>query len=168
MLASTRLLTLSGTGGVGKTRLALEVAARLFDEYPHSVRLVELAALTDAVLVPQVVAAALDVREESGRPVEASLADALHGKHLLIVLDNCEHLVKACGVLVDGLLRSCPSLSVLVTSREVLGIAGEVTWRVPPLSMPAFGQIPPPPNRAVRSCALVRRASELQSSRASR
>jgi AAA domain len=105
MLGSTRLLTLSGTGGVGKTRLALEVAAGLFDEYPDGVRVVELAALTDPVLVPQVVAASLDVREEAGRPMLETLTDALRGKRLLILLDNCEHLVRACGVLVDELLR---------------------------------------------------------------
>src|SRR5450755_2302556 len=80
--------------------------------------------------------AALAVREESGRPLLVTLADTLRGKHLLILLDNCEHLVQACGVLVDDLLRSCPDLSVLVTSREALGVAGEITWRVPPLSVP--------------------------------
>lgn len=161
LLASTRVLTLSGTGGVGKTRLALEVAASLLDDYPHGVRLVELAALTDPVLVPQVVAAALDVREESGSPLLATLIDSLHDKQLLIVLDNCEHLVEACGVLVDALLSGCPDLRVLATSREALGIGGEVVWRVPALSV-ADLMLPLPTEAIARSEAVrlfVERAS---------
>ncbi len=121
---------------MGKTRLALELAARLENGYRHGVRLVELAALADPLLVPQTVAAALDVPEESDRPLQATLLGVLRDKHLLIVMDNCEHVVVACALLVDTLLRDCPDVRVLATSREALGVAGEVTWRVPPLSVP--------------------------------
>ena len=98
--------------------------------------LAELAALADPALVPQAVAQAVGVREEPGRPLLATLTDALRARRLLLVLDNCEHLLDACARLVDGVLRACPALRVLATSREALGIAGETAWRVPSLALP--------------------------------
>ena len=137
LLATTRLLTLTGTGGIGKTRLALQVAMELVGSYPDGVWLVELAPVVDPGLVPQAVAAVIGVREQPGRPLLQTLADALRDRHLLLVLDNCEHLVGACAELVDALLRACPELWVLATSREPLRVSAETTWRVPPLSVPA-------------------------------
>lgn len=136
LLAATRLLTLTGTGGVGKTRLALQVAADLLEDYPDGVWLVELAALSDAALVPRQVADALGVREEPNRPVFETLIDALRPKRLLLVLDNCEHLVEACAAATDTLLRRCPNVQTLATSRTALGIGGETVWRVPSLAAP--------------------------------
>jgi predicted ATPase len=136
LLAATRLLTLIGAGGVGKTRLALQVAASLLDAYPGGVWAVELGPLTDETLVPQAVAAALAIREVPGQPLIDTLVAALRAKQLLLVLDNCEHLVPACAALVECLLRACPLLRVLATSREALAVAGETAWRVPSLSLP--------------------------------
>jgi hypothetical protein len=141
LLATTRLLTLTGSGGCGKTRLALQVAADLLEEYADGVRLVELAALDDPALVPQTVASALGVREEPGRPLTATLTDSLKPKALLLVLDNCEHLLTACAQLADALLRSCPSLRMLASSREGLGLGGEQTYRVPSLAMPQAADV---------------------------
>jgi predicted ATPase/DNA-binding CsgD family transcriptional regulator len=136
LLPDVRLLTLTGAPGVGKTRLALRVAGGLLEDYPDGVWLAELASLADPTLVSQAVAAALRVRERPGRPLLATLADALRCRQLLLVLDNCEHLVEACAALADSLLRACPRLRILATSREPLGVAGEAVWRVPSLSLP--------------------------------
>jgi predicted ATPase/DNA-binding SARP family transcriptional activator len=136
-LAMTRLLTLTGAGGSGKTRLALEVARDLIGSYPDGVWLVELAPLSEGDLVAQEVAGALEVPERPGEPLSDTLVDALGDKGLLLVLDNCEHLVEAAAQLVDALLNSCPRLGVLATSREPLGIGGELLWQVAPLSLPA-------------------------------
>jgi predicted ATPase len=136
LLAGTRLLTLIGAGGVGKTRLALRVAASLLDDYADGVWAVELAPLGDEALVPGAVAAALAIREVPGQPLTDTLATALSAKRLLLVLDNCEHLVAACAALVERLLRACPQVRVLATSREALAVAGETAWRVPSLSLP--------------------------------
>jgi predicted ATPase/DNA-binding SARP family transcriptional activator/DNA-binding CsgD family transcriptional regulator len=137
MLSMTRLLTLTGAGGSGKTRLALEVARDLISIYLDGVWLVELAPLSEGELVAQEVAGALEVPERPGAPLTDTLVDALGDKGLLLVLDNCEHLVEAAAQLGDTLLDSCPRLRVLATSRESLGIQGEVLWQVPPLSLPA-------------------------------
>jgi non-specific serine/threonine protein kinase len=141
--AGTRLLTLTGTGGCGKTRLALQVAADLSSDLPDGVWLVELAPLTNPELVAQTVAAVVDVREEPNRPLLATLAQALRAKRLLLLLDNCEHLVEASARLADALLRGCPDLQILATSREALAIPGEVGWRVPSLAVPAADHLPP-------------------------
>jgi predicted ATPase/DNA-binding SARP family transcriptional activator/DNA-binding CsgD family transcriptional regulator len=136
LLAMTRLHTLTGAGGCGKTRLALEVAKDLVGAYPDGVWLVELAALSDPTLVEQAVAQVLGVREQPGRPLIETLKDILRTKKMLLVMDNCEHLVEAVVALVDHLLDSCPSLRVLATSREPLNAAGEVNWVVPSLTVP--------------------------------
>jgi predicted ATPase/class 3 adenylate cyclase len=136
LLSAARLLTLTGVGGTGKTRLALQVAADELDTFSDGVWLVELAPLSDPGLVPQSVATALSVAEEVGRPMLATLSDALRSRHLLLVLDNCEHLVEACAQLAEGLLRACPELRILATSREALRIAGEMTYPVPSLAFP--------------------------------
>jgi predicted ATPase/DNA-binding CsgD family transcriptional regulator/DNA-binding XRE family transcriptional regulator/Tfp pilus assembly protein PilF len=136
LLGSVRLLTLTGTGGVGKTRLALELAHTLADTYPDGVWLVELASLGDQNLVPRAVAGVLGVPEQSRRALLDVLIDALRHRGLLLVLDNCERLVAACAALADSLLRVCPGLVILATSREPLGVAGETTWRVPSLALP--------------------------------
>jgi AAA ATPase domain len=139
LLADTRLLTLTGPGGVGKTRLALEVARDLDGGglVADGAWFVGLAPLADAALVPQETAAALGIREEAGRPILETLQDALRPSRLLLVLDNCEHLVEACAELADALLHACPLLTILATSREALNIAGEAVWPVPPLLVPA-------------------------------
>jgi non-specific serine/threonine protein kinase len=137
LLAGTRLLSLTGAGGVGKSRLALQVAAAVSGEYAGGARLVELAALADPALVPSTVAAALGVQEEPGRPPLATLSDHLRPRSLLLVLDNCEHLAESCAVLAEALLRDCPRLQILVTSRQALALTGETVWQVPPLAVPS-------------------------------
>ena len=146
LLTTTHLLTLTGSGGCGKTRLALEVAADLVKEYEDGVWLVELASLLDSDLVPQEVASALDVSEQPGRPLTDSLSDYLKSRRLLLVLDNCEHLIESCATLVDTLLSACPNLKILAASREGLGIGGELTYQVPSLSTPDPEQILTPEN----------------------
>ena len=136
LLLMTRLLTLTGAGGSGKTRLALEVARSLAEAYPSGVWLVQLAGLSEPGLVPQAVAATLEVRDQPGRPLLDILIDALRDKEMLLVMDNCEHLIDAAASFVEALLRSCPRLRVLATGRESLGVRGEVVWRVSPLSLP--------------------------------
>jgi non-specific serine/threonine protein kinase len=136
LLASTPLLTLTGTGGCGKTRLALRAASDLVDDYADGVWLAELAPLADPALIPQTVAAALGVREVSGESIETTLVNYLRHKQLLLVVDNCEHVVDAAARLIDTLIRAAPRLQILATSREALGMAGEVAWRVPSLGLP--------------------------------
>jgi predicted ATPase/DNA-binding CsgD family transcriptional regulator len=139
LLDETRLLTLTGTGGVGKTRLALEVATRSAGQYRDGAWLVELAPVADPRRAPKAVAEVLGVREESGQPILATLLAAIRSRRLLLVLDNCEHLVEACARLADSLLRQCPQVQILATSREALRIPGETTWRVPSLGLPGHG-----------------------------
>ncbi|HEU5102594.1 MAG TPA: NB-ARC domain-containing protein [Roseiflexaceae bacterium] len=136
MLASARLLTLTGSGGCGKTRLALQAATDLLTTFSDGVWWIELAALADESLLPQTVARALGVHEQLGRPLVETIADHLQAKRQLLILDNCEHLVVACAALADTLLRTCPHLQVMATSREALRISGETVWRVPPLALP--------------------------------
>ena len=130
-LAMTRLLTLTGAGGSGKTRLALEVASDLVGAYPDGVWLVELAPLSEGALVPQAVAAGPGGAGAARPSLTDTLVEALRAKEMLLVLDNCEHLVEAAARLVDVLLDSCPRLRVLATSREALSVAGELRWPVP-------------------------------------
>jgi predicted ATPase/DNA-binding SARP family transcriptional activator/DNA-binding CsgD family transcriptional regulator len=135
-LAMTRILTLSGAGGSGKTRLALEVAMELVGTYPDGVSLVELAGLSDGTLVPQELAATLEVQEQADQPLTDTLIEFVREKKILLVLDNCEHLIDAAADLSDTLLDSCPHLTILATSREPLGVAGEIDRPVPALSVP--------------------------------
>src|SRR5215213_9085784 len=141
-LAMTRILTLTGAGGCGKTRLALEVARQLVGAYADGVWLVELAPLSEGALVAQSVAAALGVQEQLDRSLTDALVDNLRAKRVLLVLDNCEHLVDAVASFADTLLNSCPHLRVLATSRESLNVEGELNWLVPSLSVPSLGQSP--------------------------
>lgn len=131
-----RLLTLTGTGGCGKTRLALEAAATLLREAPDGVWLVELAGLSDGGSVPHAVGAVLGVDSRSARPSQEAIAAHVGEREILVVFDSCEHVVGACARLVEGLLTACPRLRVLATSREPLHVGGEVNWRVPSLSPP--------------------------------
>jgi non-specific serine/threonine protein kinase len=135
-LANSRLLTLAGPGGVGKTRLALHVAEQSLDTFMDGVWFVELSSLVDGSQVAQSVARALGLREIPAEPPIAIVRHALRHRHLLLILDNCERVVEASVELVDVLLRACPDLKVLITSREVLGIAAERVWRVPALRLP--------------------------------
>jgi predicted ATPase len=134
-LASTSLLTLTGAGGCGKTRLALRIAEDQVPAY-DGVWLAELASTSDPALIPAVVAAAAGIKEEPGRSLPATLADRFAGRRVLIILDNCEHLLSGVGQLASELLQSCRELRILATSREALGIPGEVMWRVSSLSIP--------------------------------
>ena len=136
LLGAARLVTLIGSGGCGKTRLAIQVARNLLESFPDGAWVVELAALSDPALVPQSVAFALGLREESGRPLPEMIAEHLASKHLLLLLDNCEHLTAACASLAQALLRAAPGLRVMATSRQALGVAGENLWRIPSLSVP--------------------------------
>jgi predicted ATPase/DNA-binding SARP family transcriptional activator len=136
----SRLVTLTGVGGCGKTRMALECAYELVDAFPAGVWLVELAGLSDPELVPQAVASVLGVRELPGKPLLESLAAYLKSRQLLLLLDNCEHLVEACARLVEALLQACPALRILATSREALGLPGERLYPVTPLSVPGTQQ----------------------------
>ncbi len=136
LLGTTRLLTLVGAGGSGKTRLALQIAADLLDAHPDGVWWVDLAPLADPAMVPQATAAALNIREQSDRPVMDSLLDYLRHRHALLLLDNCEHLLLPCARLADTVLRRCPGVRIMVTSREGLATAGETLYPVPVLSLP--------------------------------
>lgn len=148
LFSTTRLLTLTGSGGCGKTRLALQAAAEQLPAFDDGVWLVELASVSDANLLAQKVAFALNLREQLGRPLVATIADYLQNKHLLLVVDNCEHLITPCAELVDTLLRGCPHLRILATSREALRTAGEISLRVPSLSLPDRSRLPSPESLA--------------------
>ncbi|MGH2375703.1 MAG: ATP-binding protein [bacterium] len=144
MLLSAHALTLTGAGGAGKTRLALQVAADVVEEFRDGVWLVELAPLTDPELVVQTVASTLDVREIPRRDLAGTLADALKARSMLVLLDNAEHLLAACAALARKLMLACPGLRLLVTSREALGIAGEQVYIVRPLTVPDLHHLPHP------------------------
>jgi predicted ATPase/DNA-binding CsgD family transcriptional regulator/tetratricopeptide (TPR) repeat protein len=138
LLTDVRALTLCGPGGIGKTRLALRLAADLAPDYPDGTWLAELADLGDPELVARRVAHTLGIREEPDRSLTETLTDALRSRHLLLILDTCEHLVDACASLVQQLLAGCRWVRVIATSREPLRVRGEQVWRVPPLELPAF------------------------------
>jgi non-specific serine/threonine protein kinase len=133
---SVRLITLTGAGGCGKSRLGLEVARAACPAFAGGARLVELASVADAALVPQALAAAFAVREAPGVPLLATLQEALAPRRLLLILDNCEHLIDTCADLAARLLAACPGLCILATSREPLRVPGERQWWVPPLPLP--------------------------------
>lgn len=134
LLSSGRLLTLTGTGGTGKTRLALQAGAEVLADYPDGVWFVELATVTDPARVVDTVAASMDIREDPDVPIHLTVRRALAQKRLLILLDNCEHLHSACADFATDILRHCPDIKLLATSRHSLGISGEVAWGVPPLT----------------------------------
>jgi predicted ATPase/class 3 adenylate cyclase/DNA-binding CsgD family transcriptional regulator len=135
LLADNRLVTLIGTGGAGKTRLALQVAAETLAEFPGGVWQVDLAPLNDPAVVPIAVARALGLGDAEQRSTIDTLTRFIEDRQALIVLDNCEHLLDACAVVVEALLRACPVLTILATSREPMSVGGEVMWRVPSLSL---------------------------------
>lgn len=137
-----RLVTLTGAGGVGKTRLSLQVAAELLDQFPQGVWFVDLTPLSNSELIPQTILSALGIPEEPGLTMQQQLLDYLRDKNLLLVLDNCEHLIQACATLVITLLKSNPNMKILATGREALGVQGEVIWQVPSLSLPDAKQLP--------------------------
>lgn len=140
-LGEARMITLTGAGGCGKTRLALHVAADALDRFPDGVCWVDLAPLTDGALVAEAVAAALSVRELASQDLVDTLARAVGQRSILVILDNCEHLVDACAVLSSSLLRRCSGLAMLATSREPLGVVGETAYRVPSLPVPGVDAV---------------------------
>ena len=144
-LLSSRALTLCGTGGIGKTRLAGRILAALRDEFPDGVWFVELGDLQQPDLVVSRVAKVVGVTEENGRPLLDTLADALAARSLLVALDNCEHLIEAAARVAQRLLAGAPGLRIIATSREPLRVAAETVWQVPPLTVPPP---PPPPDSA--------------------
>jgi non-specific serine/threonine protein kinase len=143
LLANARLVTLTGVGGVGKTRLSIHVARDVARAYADGAWLVELAQVTEPALVPQVIAEALGIRDMSTRSTADVLESYLADKRLLLVLDNCEHLLESCGTLACRLLRACAGVTVLATSREALGVLGEHSWPVPPMSLPDIANVAP-------------------------
>ena len=136
LVGSARLVTLTGAGGCGKTRLGLQVAAELLDGSGDGVWLVELASVSEQGAVPSAISAVLGITGRAGRPVLDTLLDALGSRDVLIVLDNCEHLIGACADVADAILQRCPRVHLMATSREPLGIGGETIYRVPSLSLP--------------------------------
>ncbi|MBI5302786.1 MAG: tetratricopeptide repeat protein [Chloroflexi bacterium] len=144
-LRGTRLLTLTGSGGCGKTRLVIQFATELANanRFKNGVWWVDLSALTDGARVPQSLAAVFGLRESSDIPIIPLLINYLRAKELLLVVDNCEHLIEACAHLIETLLSACPTLKILATSREALNLAGEVVWRVPSLAVPDAANLPP-------------------------
>jgi predicted ATPase/class 3 adenylate cyclase/Tfp pilus assembly protein PilF len=137
LLSRTRLLTLSGSGGSGKTRLALQTGADVVDRFPNGVWFVDMSAVADEQLIASTVATALRLREQPGQTMLETVIEFLQPKRFLLILDNCEQIVSACAGLADKLLRACPDLHILATSREGFGIAGETTWKVPSLTIPS-------------------------------
>lgn len=135
-LEKNRLVTLTGSGGIGKTRLSIQVASQLLEEYPNGVWLVELAPITDPALVARAICTALDIIPQGDTPALNALTDYLKQKKILLVVDNCEHLIDACAKLCDLLLHTCPNLQILTSSREALGTEGENSYHVPSLSLP--------------------------------
>ena len=144
LFATVRLLTLTGAGGCGKTRLGLHLAADSLERFPDGAWLVELAPLSDPGLVPRTAAMVLGLEEVPGKAIMATLVEHLKDKRLLLVIDNCEHLLDASAVLVGSLVTRCPHLTILASSREALGITGEQTYRVPSLSLPDPKETPTP------------------------
>ena len=141
-LSAHRLVTLTGSGGAGKTRLGLQVGAECLNQFSDGVWLAELAPVTDPTLIPQTLLSIFNLREAAQRTPLEVLIDYLRAKTLLLILDNCEHLIEACAEISESLLQSCPNLRILASSREALGIAGEVSYRVPSLNTPNPAHLP--------------------------
>jgi predicted ATPase/class 3 adenylate cyclase len=141
LLSNTRLLTLTGPGGTGKTRLSLQIGEELLPAFASGVWFVELAPLTDGALIPQTIASIFGLRELPNLSILNIITDYLRAKQSLLILDNCEHLIEACAKLADHLLHSCPQLKVIATSREAFDIAGEIVYQVPSLSLPDQAQV---------------------------
>jgi predicted ATPase/class 3 adenylate cyclase len=142
LLRQHTLVTLTGSGGVGKTRLSLQAAAELVEQFADGVWLVELAPVVDPTQVTQAVASVLGLKTGGGEPVHEILLDYLHGKQALLVLDNCEHLIEACASLANDLLKDCWRVKILASSREALGVVGEIHFRVPSMSLPDSTRLP--------------------------
>jgi non-specific serine/threonine protein kinase len=141
LVGEARLLTLAGPGGAGKSRLAMAAASEMVEEdFEDGAWWVELAPLSDPDLVPQALGSAMGVEETPGRTLSEAIVEDLKSREALLILDNCEHLMDACAALADALLRTCPGLKILATSREALNIGGERVWIVPPLSLPDLGR----------------------------
>jgi transcriptional regulator with XRE-family HTH domain len=136
LIAKNRLVTLAGAGGIGKTHLSLQVGQKLLNDYPNGVWFVAFDSLSDPSLVPQTVASVFDIREGPDRPVIEILRNVLRQKTMLLILDNCDHLLDACAQLINTLLTHCPNLKILATSREILNMEGEATYYLPSLSIP--------------------------------
>jgi len=161
LVGSSRLVTLTGAGGAGKTRLGLQVAAELLDGSGDGVWLVELAAVADEDAVAPAICRALGIATQPGRAVPETVLDALALQDVLIVLDNCEHLIGACAKTADAIVRRCPGVRLVATSREPLGIGGEMIYRVPPLSLPGAGDGGfPAPGSSDAVALFVERAKE--------
>ncbi len=142
-LAGARLVTLTGSGGTGKTRLSLQVAAELLPSFADGAWFLELAPLAEGQQIQSALAVILGLDQIPGVPLLDTITGFLRGKRLLLILDNCEHLIQDCGKLADHLLKACPQLKILASSREALGIAGEVSYRVPSLSLPEAEDLSP-------------------------
>jgi non-specific serine/threonine protein kinase len=140
LVTTHRLVTLTGAGGAGKTRLAIEVAGAIVDSYRDGVWLVELAALADPALVPQALATVLAIKDQPGRLLIDTISEYLASKRMLLIVDNAEHLLEPCIQVLHGILRRSAQITILVTSRERLGIAGELTYRVPSLTVPSANE----------------------------
>jgi predicted ATPase/DNA-binding XRE family transcriptional regulator len=141
LIAKNRLVTLVGTGGIGKSRLAIQTTSALLNDFPTGIWLVELASLSDPALVPQTVGAVFGIRQGSNPALIETIIHVLRASTTLLILDNCEHLLDACAQLADKLLKNCPNLKILTTSREALGILGENLYHVPPLTFPEIQRI---------------------------
>ncbi len=141
LLGQTRILTLTGTGGVGKSRLSLQVGAETLENFPEGVWFIELAPISDGAFIPAAVTSALSLREEPGADLMDLIVRYLRDRKCLIILDNCEHLLDAAARFADKLLKECPKVKILASSRQALGVPGEMTWRVPSLQTPHPGEV---------------------------
>ena len=160
LLEKSRMVTLIGPGGTGKTRLSMQVASEVVDQYPDGVWLVELAPILDALLIPRTIASAIGLRDEPQRPVidMLLLCDYLRDKELMLILDNCEHLIEASAQLADWLLHACPKIRILASSREALGMSGERLYLVPSLQLP--DSLSPLTVESLSQCEAVRLFTE--------
>ena len=154
LLEKARIVSLIGTGGVGKTRLSIQSANKLLNTYNDGVWLVELAPILDPTLVPRTTVIAVGLRGEPEQPVIDRLCEHLREKHMLVILDDCGHLIEACAHMADKILHAAPHVHILVSSREALGIAGEVTYPVPSLELPDINHLPPV--GALSQCEAIR------------